>query len=547
MKGKGDRDVYVLQDYYLEPEPERPLDRKQSFKKSFIQPQTSDRPGNISLIQPFDSQAKRSDHSSSPSQVSPFRTFGKLLNRGMPLIKEQNEDRPEGTGESEARLSKGDLDSSHESYSKSNSSHHDDDKHTLTRLHQDMLSTSRNNVLLRKSMGTKIPTIAELERSSPFTNENIDNVDSLRKITMHMPDLEAIEEEIESPGLRSMRKRLMDEAALAGLTPRSPFLRSSVKLSSNSIGKMNSMVLTPIRCDNEEVSSKSKAKSNDSSRRGSIDIRVKEMTQTDNNIGLEDAPINRPVVLLDTPDKNPRVIKAANQLRRHRTSITMEHDDLRKRIALAGADALQEIQTPQDIKRPSLRDRENVSKRIGGIPASNKLVNRENKIGISRRPSKEDFSINLSRRASMDDIGSDTISQKSSQDSDEHELNELVDNENTEDNSRAIIQSKRFVDDFNQKLILRYPHISNICLGVVCLDMLISEVTYFIDPIRKNLNSSFNITYFGIAFLLILVIVGQLNRNKLMAFKLIVLGLLFLRLIGDFIEIYLLMDGSIQK
>ena len=80
-------------------------------------------------------------------------------------------------------------------------------------------------------MGTKIPSIAEPERSSPFTNENIDNVDSLRRITMHMPDLEAIEEEIESPGLRSMRKRLMDEAALAGLTPRSPFLRSSVKLS----------------------------------------------------------------------------------------------------------------------------------------------------------------------------------------------------------------------------------------------------------------------------------------------------------------------------
>ena len=147
----------------------------------------------------------------------------------------------------------------------------------------------------------------------------------------------------------------------------------------------------------------------------------------------------------------------------------------------------------------------------------------------------------------MDDIGSDTISQISSQDSDEHELNELIDNENTEDNSRAIIQSKRFVDDFNQKLILRYPQISNICLGVVCLDMLISEVTYFMDPIRKNLNSSFNITYFGIVFLLILVIVGQVNRNKLMAFKLIVLGLLFLRLIADFIEIYLLMDGSIQK
>lgn len=110
-----------------------------------------------------------------------------------------------------------------------------------------------------------------------------------------------------------------------------------------------------------------------------------------------------------------------------------------------------------------------------------------------------------------------------------------------------LLKSKRFLEEYQNKLIQRYPHVSNFSLGIVCLDMIISELIYFMSSDVPANSGGYHIIYFAIIALLLLVIIMKVNQHNLTLFKVTVISLFLIRLFTDFLEIYLFMPISTSQ
>lgn len=555
MKGKGDKDVYVLQnDVLLEQEDQIQIDRKHSLRKSVYEDliEKSAKRSNP-MNEPNVKEFTLRTSTESPIPIS-FKTFGGARGPSMPFLNELNEGRqPYDMNDSKPKLELKDLDSSHESDSKSKSDAlaHLDDSDKPVQFHEDAhFSPRRSTVNKIRINGTRMPSSQDLKRRFDI---EIENRDSMRNIASYLPDLEAIDEEQEilSAGLLKMKKRLKDEDMLSKLSLKSPFLKKISKFNQADLQENSPIQLSPVAFDDENMEENTNKKSKGSSKKSSFVHRFEESHQkaeTDKPLSLE---LRNPVLMLDLPENNPKVIKAAIQLRKARNSVSLDKNLLRKQLQTRGIEALQEIQTPQEQKYQSMRESSSQSnqpvKRIAMKFNGRRPSIMAKDSDAPRRSIRGDLSMSMSKRESVDDLPSVTLSQNSSQDSEQDDLKDIVDNEKAAEEARIILKSAKFTENFKNKLITRYPYISNICLAVVVLDMLISEVCYFIDPLNVHASTGYHIVFLGIIFLLTLMIIAQVNKQNLSVFKFIVYTLFFGRLISDFIEIYAFIQDSRQK
>jgi hypothetical protein len=538
MKGKGNKDVHILcGEGYIPPEPIVPM-KKNSIRKSIL---VSGDPISSSLFTRRVKMTQNQGEISSPSELI-VDSRGK---RAMPSIEELNEEKPHGE-ENNSKLSKRDLSSSHESDEEMENpdSLIKRDSDRVITLDQDInLSPRRSQTIRSRIQATRIPSFNELDirqtpKASPYNNDK--DRKSIQQMIIPVPDDDENEEndegdkednfmpdEIESPGLKNIKRKFKDEARLSQLSPRSPFMK---RTSMMSIAQLNNLA----ERETPQIPSGNKK---------TIELhRIEDDSPSLSPINLKQTNNRDLIIPIVTPDASPKKDHVSedepHNRFKHRASLkyskTTQFTD---KLAEMGEIALNEIRTPQGVRTMSQNQLREIH-----LVNSKKDHPRKSKDIQFRYGTKDEISINFSRKGSVEDIGSDSESDKSDKNSADDQVDNFTEFEKHSDQEEIVLKSPKFIEELKRKLSLRYQNISNFCLGIVCLDMILSELYFFSDTSIKHDNNSYHIIYLFIIVFTLILMVLRINVNHLDLFKGIVLALLFTRLLADFVEIYLYLD-----
>jgi hypothetical protein len=557
MKGKGNVDVFVLiQDQLVGSDRFNELNQSSKISSAIKKANRAD-----SLKQIHQPLLPATNNLKSTLYPPMFRNSVSIRGSLMPPIREQNEERPGCTIETEPKLSKGDLESSIDS---------DDDKSgqsekQVVKLESDVYMSPRRNTAQKKSRitATRIPSIQVLEvpekTKSPYENE--ENLSSFRHLVQDFDgggDLTGRPlKDSTSPGLAKMQKILQDEDFLANLSPQS-LLRSSISRLSNKSKNSNQRGSKPlfqltvlhsqegvpeIQEEREEDENKSPELMNE------FKTPVKERDEDEQTEGGN--IIKSRMILLDTPEKNPNFLRATtHQLRKQRSSVIVDKEELQKKISQMGEVALQELRTPQQIKRMSVWEPgAKQVKRKESYTANRKSNNSLPRSDGLKRMSRDLRTSSFQVKNSMEDVASEAGSDNSIQNSDDEEnkKEEIADVERMQEAEVKLLKNPEFLEEFKRKMMLRYPYISNLCLTIVLFDMIVSELLYFMDEDMQNSSGNYHIIYILIMGLILLVIIMKVNLYSLTIFKATIFSLFVIRLFIDFLEIYLYMPISILQ
>lgn len=540
MKGKGYKDVHILcGEGYIPPEPTAPM-KKNSLRKSILVT------GDHITSNLFSRRVRMTQNLgevNSPSEL----LIDVKAKQNMPAIKEINEDKHHE--DEHSKLSKGDLSSSHDSNEEMEDpdSFIKKDSDRVITLDQDINLSPRRSQRSQsrgRIQATVIPSLREVEKrgsakSSPFSLD-VDRK-SIQNMLQSVPDLIEEEEEhehdkdeenfmpdeIESPGLKTMKQRIKEEARLSQLSPKSPFMKRTSNLNIAHLNKLAERETPQIPTEPKKMIQLHKIE-NDSPHLSPANS---------NHQSKRDLII--PVV---TPDASPKKTNEDEEIhpknKHHRPSLKYSMtDQFSKRVAELGETALNEIRTPQGLKSQS-----QYQLREAQLITATKSQPRKSKDIRLRYGSKEEISINFSRKGSTEDIGSDTDSDKSDKNSGEDPVEDFSEFEKQTDQESLVVKSSKFIEELKRKISLRYQNISNLCLGIVCLDMILSEFYFFGDSSIKHQHTSYHIIYFFIILFTLILMIMRINIHHLDMFKTLVLFLLFARLLADFIEVYLYLD-----
>lgn len=550
MKGKGYRDVFVLMgEGYIPPEAHAPM-KKNSIRKSiFLNPED----GGSSL---FTRRVRMTQKHGEPENTETSPIDDNRRKTQMPEIKEMNESKHYETEES--KLSKRDLSASFDSQ-QIEENPESSDKHLSDKavtLDQDIHLSPRRSQNKPALHMTRIPSLLEIEaRMTPKASPHGAEKDrkSLNHMMIPVPDeieedeiLDELEEdkddnfmpdEIDSPGLKSMKKKIQEEARLSQMSPKNAFLK---RTSAFSVLHLNNLV----EKETPQVPKQS-----------GLTLELHKIE--DKSPNLSPIPSKRSIgrdliIPIVTPDDSPKrtdkndaseieeldIQKPANS--KHRASIKMsEPDKFLQKLNEIGESALNEIRTPQGVRsQNNIKEMQIVSVKRD----STKMATREPKFRYGA--SKEEVSIAFSRKGSVEDVGSDSDSEKGDKDSLDEPVDNFTEFENETDQEEAIKKNSKFREEYKRKISLRYQNISNLCLGMVCLDMILSELYFFSDSKIHHNNNSYHLVYFFLILFLLVIMVMRVNVRHLDLFKTLITSLLFIRLFSDFAEIYLYLNDE---
>lgn len=539
MKGKGNKDVHILcGEGYIPPEPSAPM-KKNSLRKSILVT------GDHATSNLFSRRVRMTQNLGEVN--SPSELFIDLkAKKEMPLIKELNEEKHL---DEHSKLSKGDLSSSQDSNEELEDpvSLIKKDSDRLITLDQDINLSPRRSQSRGRIQATRIPSFNEFDKrgsgkTSPFSLDM--DRKSIHQILQAVPDIEEEEDdhekdeenfmpdEIESPGLKNMKKRIKEEARLSQLSPKSPFMKRTSNLNIAQVNKLAERETPQIPTESKKAIQLQKIE-NDSPRLSPANS---------NKQSKRDLII--PIVTPDiSPKKSSEAEENVHKNKHHRASLKYSiSDQFSKRVAELGESALNEIRTPQGLKSQS-----QFQIKEAQLISSKKEQHRRSKDLRLRYSSKDEISINFSRKGSAEDIGSDTDSDKSDKNSAEDPVEDFSEFEKQTDQEAFVLKSPKFIEELKKKISFRYQNMSNLCLGIVCLDMILSEFYFFGDSSIKHQHTSYHIIYFFIILFTLILMIMRINIHHLDLFKTLVLFLIFSRLLMDFIEIYLYLDDISYK
>ena len=538
MKGKGNKDVFILnQEGFVPPEPTAPI-KKNSIRKSILL--TSDQVASSLFSRRVRlTQNEGQDTPNSPTEYG-SEGRGVYSRRAMPSIEEINEDKHHGEEDVASKLSKGDLSSSHDSEEQENpDSLEKRDSDKVITLDHDVAYSPRRSQSRNKIQATKIPSFHDVmindqkagsPRSSPFMRDRESKKEGLNLIGIPVPEdgersgdsnsfMPDMPDEMDSPGLKNMKRRIKEEHRLSNLSAKNNFMK---RTSIANLQLLNELIEPG---ESKEDSPIDKARD------------LEQMDETEAHPRtFRQSPRNNIIIPILTPEDSPKKDQP-NQLDRlqrlgHRLSLKYnERDNFARKLSEIGDSALHEIRTPQGPRSMPLKEAQLVQNKRESMKMS--------KNAALRYGTKDEISIAFSRKGSMDDPGSDSESEKSQSNSGDEELEDFTEFEKNSDQAAQVLKSSKFLNEYKRKLAMRYPNIANLCLGIVCLDMVLSEFYFFSDEAIKHQDTSYHIAYFFVILLAMILIVMRVNLYHYSLFKGLVLLLLFGRLLADFVEVYL--------
>lgn len=543
MKGKGYKDVHILlEEGLFVPESLSPV-KKNSIRKSVLI--TNDQYSSTL----FARRNRYTQNELPPPDASPeeVNNFG-MKRIGMPSIEELNEDRPQIEEDPPSKLSKGDLSDSHETSEVQNK---DDSlpecqsaKHVM--LEQDNGLTPLRSQTKANIPATKIASYTELESGNGrLSVESAPGVPEKERLSIQKGGkplvfdfkFEAIQEEpfmpdeMDSPALKNIKRKIMEEAKISSLSPRSAFAKRTSMLNAEQINELMTNETTT-----NKIEQKPKIKLH----------RVEPRSQS--SVSLKKESIKELVLPISSPIEPPTKTTPSSNLEvpqklRHRPSLKLSKiSQVNKKIVEIAEFAPNDVRTPEGLKNQSFGLKEPQPRQLAKEPR--KIQTPQLQYGT-----RDELSFAFSRRESMDDIDSEFETDRSQEATLEEKEEDFVEFQKNQKNTgqfESSIKDPKFLEQFKKKIALRYPNIASLCLGLVCLDMILSEIYYFSDPVTKESNKTYHIFYFFVIIFLLILMIMRISTHHLDIFKGLIFGILMTRLLADFFELYLFLDDGIQ-